>query len=82
MKTFKSKDPQRTGEAQSNAIEIFILNQQRFLELVKQSKSINLTKRVKTTLALIKFKLGDALRFVIYHEVRHVGQAQKAASPE
>lgn len=78
MKTFKSKNPSIDG-IDPHALDKFIAFQTTLLSLLDHAKFIDLTDvRVSTTLPLLKLKLGDALRFVIYHEVRHVDQAQRA----
>jgi hypothetical protein len=48
------------------------------LKLLETASTKNLTK-IKTaiTLPLLKFRLGDTFRFVIYHNERHIVQAQK-----
>ena len=51
------------------------------LELLDKAAGINLGK-VKTAISispLIKLKLGDTFRVVIYHNERHLQQAMKAA---
>lgn len=78
MKTFKSKDPALDG-VKPNALDNFIDFQMKFLVILDNAKTKNLEAlRVSTTLPMIRLKLGDALRFVIFHEVRHVVQAKKA----
>ena len=78
MKTFKSKDPSLDG-INPEAFSIFINQQEQFLKLVEKATRIDIGSiRVKTTIPILKLKLGDALRFVIFHEVRHFEQAKKA----
>lgn len=80
MKTFKSKNPSIDGIG-SDVIKQFIKDQTEFLAIIESARKVSLDRtRSKTTLPFIKFKLGDALRFVIYHEVRHMIQAEKAAA--
>ena len=79
MKTFKSMNPVGSDLDQS-ALEKFITQQTKTLDLLEQAKSVNLNK-VKTSISisrLIKLKLGDTLRVVIYHNQRHLLQANKA----
>lgn len=79
MKTFKSKNPSLDGIG-SKVIEKFITQQKTVLKIIESARAVSLERtKSKTTLPLIQFKLGDALRFYIYHEVRHMLQAQKAA---
>jgi len=78
MKTFKSKNPSLDG-IDANALEKFIAYQSDFISILQKCKSINLGgNRVSTTIPMLKLKFGDALRFVVYHQVRHVEQAQRA----
>ena len=55
----------------------FIRDQHDIISLLEDAKKVNLNK-IKTTISiskLIKLKLGDTFRFVIYHNERHVLQA-------
>ena len=78
MKTFKDKNP-INSQLDISCIDKFIANQQIMLQLLAKSKHLNLQK-VKTNISistLIKLRLGDTLRFVIYHYQRHLDQAEK-----
>jgi uncharacterized damage-inducible protein DinB len=77
MKTFKSKNPNST-HLTLNVVEEFKRQQEDLLEQLDQFEFINLHKKAKTTLPIIKFKLGDTFRFVISHNTRHIQQAQRA----
>ncbi len=78
MKTFKSKNPSLDGFG-SKVIGKFIGQQKEALQIIKSARAVSLDQtKSKTTLPLISFKLGDALRFYVYHEVRHMIQAEKA----
>lgn len=78
MKTFKNMNPiHRTVSRE--VLVAFIQQQQKLLGLLNKASLVNLTK-VKTAISitsLIKFRLGDTFRFVIYHQVRHILQAQR-----
>lgn len=78
MKTFASKNP--IGSSLSKeVIYQFIQDQQKILEFLKESTNKNLDSATcKTTLPLLCFKLGDTLRFTIYHNQRHIFQALRA----
>lgn len=80
--TFKSADPRNHGKAFSHDTVLeFIRQQEEMLDLLQQAAHVNLT-RTKTGISisnLIKLRLGDTLRVVVYHNWRHVEQAQKAA---
>ena len=55
-----------------------LVNQQkRMLDLLDQSRKVNLNK-IKTGITIanwIKLRLGDTFRVVIYHNQRHIVQA-------
>lgn len=77
MKTFKDKNP-AGSRLDKTVLSRFIEQQKEMLELLKKAREVNLTK-VKTSISitkLIKLRLGDTLRVVIYHNQRHVVQAQ------
>ncbi|HEA22015.1 hypothetical protein LCGC14_2171610 [marine sediment metagenome] len=76
MKTFKDKNPIRRA-LDKKTIDCFILQQERILDLLDKSRNINLN-RTKTAISiskLIKLKLGDTFRVVVYHNERHIVQA-------
>ena len=77
MKTFKDKDPSGSTLSKS-VLERFVEQEKTLLELLHTASEMNLTKvRTATTLPLIKLRLGDTLRFVIYHHQRHIVQAER-----
>jgi hypothetical protein len=60
-------------------IDRFLKQQQRMLQLLEQGRAVDLTN-VKTGITLtklIKLRLGDTFRFVVYHNQRHLLQAEK-----
>lgn len=78
MKTFKDKDP-IGSKLDKNTIERFISQQEKILTLLDKSRGIDLNK-TKTAISiskLIKLKIGDTFRVVIYHNERHLVQAKK-----
>ena len=78
MKTFKDKNPIGSG-LNKRTIERFINQQEQLLNLLDKSKEIDLNK-IKTAISIskwIKLKLGDTFRVVIYHNDRHIVQANK-----
>lgn len=78
MKTFKDKNPLHS-KLNKSTIEKFIDHQHLMLELIKKAKIVNLQK-VKTNISIskvIKLRLGDTLRFVVYHYERHLTQAER-----
>lgn len=81
MKTFKVMNP--NGSALSRkVIDKFIRQQQQLLELLDKARGVDLNK-TKTSISIakwIKLKLGDTFRVVIYHNQRHIRQAEKIVS--
>lgn len=78
MKAFKSMNPIHSSLSK-NTITVFIDQQKQLLDLLNAARLVNLNK-VKTSISittLIKLKLGDTFRFLIYHNKRHIVQAQK-----
>lgn len=78
MKTLKVMNPIH-AKLDKEILHKFIQQQQKLLELLEKSKSTHLEK-IKTSISiskLIKLRLGDTLRFLIYHQVRHIEQAKK-----
>ena len=80
MKTFKSMNPVNS-QLDRSVLEEFIRQQKQFLDLLQKARHVDLT-RTKTGISIsrwIRLRLGDTLRFVIYHNERHLLQAQRAA---
>ena len=80
MNTFKSMNP-LNSKLTKEVLTVFLNQQQTMLKLLNQARSISLNK-TKTSISiskLIKLKLGDTFRVVIYHNQRHLMQAFKAA---
>lgn len=78
MNTFKDKNP-NGSQLGKEVLHKFIDQQKKTLELLHQAQTINLTK-VKTGITIaswIRLRLGDTFRVVIYHNYRHIQQAQK-----
>ena len=79
MKTLKSMNPSNS-QLDRSVLDEFIRQQKQFLNLLQQARHINLTK-TKTGISIsrwVRLRLGDTLRFVIYHNERHMLQAQNA----
>lgn len=76
MKTFKSMDPS-SSVLSVDVLERFIESQEEMLDLIERAYKINLNKgKIPVTFAkLIKLKTGDTLRFMVYHNKRHIAQA-------
>jgi len=78
MKTFKSMNPIGSN-LDKTVLETFLSQQKTSLELLQQAEKVSLTKN-KTGISIskwIKLKLGDTFRVVIYHNLRHIIQAEK-----
>ncbi|WP_196890258.1 DinB family protein [Aureivirga sp. CE67] len=79
MKTYLDKDP-KYKELDKNTISVFIKQQEEMLKILKSCRKVNLTK-TKTAISIstvLKLRLGDTLRVVIYHNIRHIEQAKRA----
>lgn len=78
MKTFKSMNP-INSKLDKTVITEFINQQIQMLELLNKAKDVSLNK-TKTGISITKWiqlKLGDTFKIVIYHNQRHVMQAEK-----
>lgn len=78
MKTFKNMNP-LNSKLDKRVIDEFISQQKELLNLLEESRKVSLNK-TRTAISiskLIKLKLGDTFRFVIYHNQRHMVQAQR-----
>lgn len=77
VKAFKDYIPSKQLNA-AKVVQTFIQNQEELLQLLRKSKSYNLTK-VRLAISLtrwITMRLGDVFQFVILHNERHIVQAQ------
>lgn len=78
MKTFQDKNP--AGNTLTiETVARFISQQQQLLEVLELAARVNLNKvKVPITITtLLRLRLGDTLRFVIYHNQRHLQQAER-----
>jgi hypothetical protein len=78
MKTVKEMNPVH-HPLDKRVVEKFIKQQEKMLELLSAAHDVNLEK-IKTGISIskwIKMRLGDTLRFVIFHNARHVAQAKR-----
>jgi hypothetical protein len=85
MKTPADKNP-ANSELTPTTIDRFLKQQDRLKSLLEQARNVDLTRtRCSISLTpLIKLRLGDTFRFLIYHIERHVLQAERvlAAQPK
>ncbi|MCE4063667.1 DinB family protein [Chryseobacterium gleum] len=78
MKTLKAMNPIHSSLDKS-VVNTFIKQQEMMLELLEEAQHVDLEK-IKTGISiskLIKLKLGDTFRFVIYHNSRHIEQIKR-----
>ena len=78
MKTFKSMNP-NGSRLDKSTIDTFIDQQHQMLRLLTKADAVSIT-HTKTSISIskwIKLRLGDTFRVVIYHNQRHIVQAQK-----
>ena len=78
MKTFESMNPIHS-KLDKCVLNEFITQQKQMIHLLNEAKNIDLNK-VKTSISitnLIKLKMGDTFRFVIYHNLRHIKQSKR-----
>lgn len=78
MKTLKAMNPIHS-QLNKEIVKKFIQQQNQWLELLNKAEQIDLEK-TKTSISiskLITLKLGDTFRFVIYHNERHIVQADQ-----
>lgn len=77
MKTFKSMNPLNCSLDKS-VLDTFINQQDEILKLLERASTTDLTK-IKTSISIskwIKLRLGDTFKIVIYHNIRHILQAE------
>jgi hypothetical protein len=76
VKSFRSKDPMHTGLPPA-AIDRYLEQQHRMIGLLELAREVDLGKvRVSISISrFFKLKLGDVFRLVIYHNQRHMLQA-------
>jgi len=78
MKTFKSMNPAGSNLTKET-LHKFVKQQQQTLTLLNKAREVSLTK-TKTSISIskwIKLRLGDTFRVVIYHNQRHIQQAER-----
>lgn len=83
MSTFTSMNPSDT-EVDIEVLQTCINQQEEMLDILSECERVDLQK-VKTSISisnLIKLRLGDTLRVIIYHNDRHMVQAYHAIGEE
>lgn len=80
MSTTSDKNPAKQHRQLGlTIIDRFLRQQERLKALLERAQMLDLGK-IKTSVSisrLIRLKLGDTLRFVVYHNERHVDQAER-----
>lgn len=81
MKTFRAMNP-IGSPLDASVVDTFIAQQNTLLSLLPSAKQSNLQKiSCPTTLApWLRLRLGDVLRLVVFHNQRHVEQAERILS--
>lgn len=82
MKTFAVMNPSGST-LDASVLSTFLKQQSEILELLRRAEDVDLTK-TKTAISIstwIKLRLGDTFRVVIYHNQRHIVQAERAVKP-
>jgi hypothetical protein len=76
MKTLSKFQPK--PERISTCIDVFLKDQIKMLDILEKSRTADLNKlKVHSAIGkIINFKMGDALRFVVAHNQRHILQAE------
>lgn len=74
----RSKNPLFT-KVPEYVIDRFLEQQNQYLSFLSEAQNVNLGNvRVPISIApWLRFKLGDTLRFCIYHNERHINQAER-----
>ncbi len=83
MKTFKDKDPAQMPESiavPNDVLEVFLQQQRQFLAGIAQARYCDLQGvSIPITISrMIRLTIGDTLRFNVFHNIRHLHQAQRA----
>jgi len=80
MKTFRSMVPDVSNQSTAAIFEQLEQFEKQMADFVQQASHLSLSaNRVPSAIGpIIRFKLGDCLRFMVAHDERHLLQAQKA----
>ncbi|MDM1407583.1 DinB family protein [Myroides sp. DF42-4-2] len=77
IKAAKAMNPSN-NKLDRNVLTVFIQQQNSLIALLEQAKTVNLN-RIKTSTSIhqwIKLRLGDTLKLVVFHNLRHMVQIQ------
>ncbi|MCO6478873.1 MAG: DinB family protein [Phaeodactylibacter sp.] len=77
MKTMAHLNPSSVSQLGVKVLEEFLGHQRHLLELLTKAKGANLNRRAVRVevFRLLRIKTGDAFRFVVAHQQRHLQQA-------
>lgn len=80
MKTFKRTTPAIEGRPAEITINRFLIHHRQFIQLIEAGRGVNLQRPRVTSLIgpALRFRLGDALRFLQAHNERHWLQLERA----
>ena len=79
VKTFLQLVPDRAKLDAAAAIYAYIDGARRLQDLLERGRRADLGRvRIPSLLPLIRLRLGDALRLIVYHDGRHLLQAERA----
>lgn len=75
---FKPSAPGASGDVDPGIVERFIEQQAHMRSMVERCRGVDLRRaKVRSPVnGLIRFRLGDALRFLVEHGKRHLNQAE------
>jgi hypothetical protein len=78
LKTFKFMEPKNQLK-ETEVINRFISIHREIIDLIEQSRSVNIDKvKVATALGpMVKLRLGEAYRFILAHTQRHLVQLKR-----
>jgi hypothetical protein len=77
MPTLKKMNPKQR-EVDRSILDRFLAKEKELLALLGAMENIDMNlNSCKLTIPLLKFSLGDTLRFHIYHNERHLQQANR-----
>ena len=79
--TLKKLNPRRQSRSlDRSVVATWLANAERQRQLLSAARSVDLNRvKIKTVLTvLLSMRLGDTLRMMVYHDWRHVEQAERA----
>ncbi|WP_027001267.1 DinB family protein [Hugenholtzia roseola] len=82
MKTLKVSNFASQNLEKQRVLSEFLKQQEDFLRIIERAGEVNLNRiKIPTSISsLVRLRLGDGLQFIIYHNERHIVQAQNVLS--